>query len=260
MDEESPLLEAIIPSKNEEDIFFTLTRDTREEILSYLSTKELFRDRIVSKRWKRMIEEPNSRVLRERYWEGKQKSDTFGCRKRFFKDFSTTASLLAGNYFQIGLKCPYGRVLWPTQCSIKWMCCFCMVFSTNNRRGVQCMRHASLFSYNAMCIIGFIYFSLFLVSFVLSMLAEMFRILFWIFSFCHCCRSSGCKCRALQYRASHNPLYQDPGPPYPTKEELLSTPFSDIEIYFDNVEEDVTCPVAAAICCFGGDMAHCCHN
>ena len=55
--------------------FEDLPKDMKEKIWIHLDEKQLFIDRIISKSWRRGIENPKSIILQERYQRGKESSE-----------------------------------------------------------------------------------------------------------------------------------------------------------------------------------------
>ena len=88
----------------------SIPRDLKEKIWTYLDDREYYRLRIVKKSWKREMENPKSKILRERIENGKKESERFDDKKHFYKNFTfTSIAISLGTHF-VGIELCYGRV------------------------------------------------------------------------------------------------------------------------------------------------------
>ena len=200
-----------------------------------------------------MIENSRRTILRERMEKCHKKSADFLDGKNFYKDFCTTVYLLSGRETDVGLSCPFGDISRLSTRVSAGVCCMCSPvanYVTGRGNPEGCCFASAVIS------LTFLSMPVYLVLLFLCLLFELSKVIFWVLTCFHFCKSRNCVIRNRKGKV----VQVDKGKverPYPTREELWkkSQAYSH---YMGVVEEEVSLPVACAICCFGGQPCDCC--
>lgn len=211
--------------------FENLARGVKEEIWSYLEVEELMRMRRVCLEWKKLIENSRSFELSQKYKEGVRKMEEHFSRKKFYKSWKYTWSLLDNSYHhKVPLQCFYGRLLYPLQLFFSWMnLCLCM----------RCGDVGICLPIDL--IVSLLMFTLGIAGVALFSMIEGLRILFWLIK---CNKRKKCEFTTRAVNPS-----EKKSPPFPLESELS---WELESIYVGNVEEQVDRNTALVICLHGG--------
>jgi hypothetical protein len=235
--------------------FDSLPRNLKEEIWSNLSEEEFFSARTVSKNWKTNIENARSSLLKESVKNSFHKSRNHLDGKTFYKDFDFTSKILAFSDFKVGLNCFYGKVFGATQLCLSMTCFFFGMFQIY-KKDYNSIKEGLEKDENCCCncCIYSLAFPFALISSIFLILVEFLRILFWLLTVFHCCRSKNfnfTNAKGLYLIGFEGKKIK---PPFESKEELLNkfqTDHNSLVAHVTSVEEKLSFGSCCAILLFG---------
>ena len=238
----------------EHNFLSSLPRELREEIWSYLADEELYKIRLVCKEWKKGIEKPKTRFLKEKWKRCEEKKEWYFGTRTFYKDFSTTIFLLNNFSPDINLECPFGKLFKCTLRSMTGatcMCFPCVFFALHPSKLKEGFCEQTI-----LFVLSFITLPLYLPVLTLFLLLELIKMVIWVGTCFACGRKKTMKVKTLK-SIDHAEFERQPRAPFPTKKEIMENKSERYKSYLKTVEEEVECGVACALCLFSGNPVKC---
>ena len=215
--------------------FDKLPKMLKEVIWDLLDEKESYRIRIISKEWKKGLENAKSPRLKEKYERANRKSKEYQESRIFYKSFLYSTQILTNQDVDVGLECCYGRVNKWNQIMLSWMCVFVRVYHRNK------LNLPSGFFFLFINLLTLIVLLPFL---VICLLIELIRLLLFILSCFHFCSvKKKDLCVLRNKRSTLNQLSERErviGPPYP-KHPVMDHSYTEVSYlkFLENLNKKI---------------------